>query len=80
MPPDELELLDAPLEVPPELEAATGGLVAGVTCIEKPGSAVDVVPSLAAMMMPEYLPVSDALGVPESCPVNKPKLAHEGLF
>jgi len=84
--PDELELLEVVLlTVPPEelelLEAAAGGvLVGGMTVIEKPGSTVELLPSLAAIMIFEYLPASEILGIPESRPVCAPKLAQAGLF
>jgi hypothetical protein len=72
-------LPDAVLEVLPELAAAEV-LVDGVTWIEKGGSATEFVPSLAAMTIFGYVPVSDVLGLPESWPVSDPKLAHAGLL
>jgi len=71
-----------PLEELPELleEALTELLPAAVTCIEKAGSPLVAVPSLAVMTMLLYWPVSGALGVPESSPVVSPKVAQTGLF
>jgi len=51
-----------------------------VTWMEKAGSALVLVPSLAAMTILGYVPASGALGVPESSPVARPKLAQAGLF
>jgi len=48
--------------------------------MEKAGSALVLVPSLAAMTILGYVPASGALGVPESSPVARPKLAQAGLF
>jgi hypothetical protein len=88
------ELLEAVLELlleeePPELleellelleEPPAGMTLTGVTWIEKAGSTVVVLPSLALMTMLAYLPVSGAAGVPESSPVVPSKLAQSGLF
>ena len=51
-----------------------------MTWMEKAGSALVLVPSLAAMTILGYVPASGALGVPESSPVARPKLAQAGLF
>jgi hypothetical protein len=86
VPEELLELLKAlPEELPEELpepldELPVALLPAGVTWIEKAGSPVVVVPSLALMTMLGYWPVSEAVGVPESCPVVSPKVAQLGLF
>jgi hypothetical protein len=69
--PAPLELLEEPL---------VGLLPAAVTWMEKAGSALVLVPSLAAMTILGYGPASGALGVPESSPVVTVKLAQTGLF
>ncbi len=73
--PDLAEALPELLEEPP---AAL--LLAAVTWIEKAGSAVVVVPSLAVMTMLGYWPASGSVGVPESTPVVSPKVAQTGIF
>jgi len=73
--PDLAEALPELLEEPP---AAL--LLAAVTWIEKAGSAVVVVPSLAVMTMLGYWPASGSVGVPESTPVVSPKVAQMGIF
>ena len=73
--PDLAEALPELLEEPP---AAL--LLAAVTWIEKAGSAVMVVPSLAVMTMLGYWPASGSVGVPESTPVVSPKVAQTGIF
>ena len=68
------------LEEAPELleELLAGVVPAGVTWIEKAGSSLVVVPSLAVMTMLLYWP--GALGVPESAPVVSANVAQSGLF
>jgi hypothetical protein len=70
------------LEELPELleEPLAGLLLAAMTWIEKAGSPVVVVPSLAVMTMLLYWPVSGVVGVPESSPVVSPNVAQSGLF
>jgi hypothetical protein len=53
---------------------------AAMTWIEKAFSAVVALPSLTLIWMFEYVPAFEAEGVPESCPVEVLKLAHEGRF
>jgi hypothetical protein len=66
-------------EAPELLEELLAGVVpAGVTWIEKAGSSLVVVPSLAVMTMLLYWP--GALGVPESAPVVSANVAQSGLF
>jgi hypothetical protein len=82
--PPELLLLEELPEVTaaaPELlleELLAGVVPAGVTWIEKAGSSLVVVPSLAVMTMLLYWP--GALGVPESAPVVSANVAQSGLF
>jgi hypothetical protein len=80
--PDLAEALPELLEEPPELleEPPAALLLAAVTWIEKAGSAVAVVPSLAVMTMLGYWPASGSVGVPESTPVVSPKVAQMGIF
>jgi hypothetical protein len=80
--PDLAEALPELLEEPPELleEPPAALLLAAVTWIEKAGSAVMVVPSLAVMTMLGYWPASGSVGVPESTPVVSPKVAQTGIF
>ena len=80
--PDLAEALPELLEEPPELleEPPAALLLAAVTWIEKAGSAVMVVPSLAVMTMLGYWPASGSVGVPESTPVVSPKVAQMGIF
>jgi len=54
--------------------------VAAVTCMENAGRLAEAVPSLTLMMIPEYVPVLAAGGVPLSCPVAMLKFAQDGLF
>ncbi|MGC2462750.1 MAG: hypothetical protein WA446_17540 [Steroidobacteraceae bacterium] len=78
-----LEELPDLAEALPELlleEPPAALLLAAVTWIEKAGSAVMVVPSLAVMTMLGYWPVSGSVGVPESTPVVSPKVAQMGIF
>jgi len=81
-PPELLKELPDLAEALPELleEPPAALLLAAVTWIEKAGSAVVVVPSLAVMTMLGYWPASGSVGVPESTPVVSPKVAQTGIF
>jgi hypothetical protein len=48
--------------------------------MEKAGSALVLVPSVALMTILEYEPASGTLGVPERPPVVTAKVAQAGLF
>ena len=48
--------------------------------MENGASVLVWVPSVAAITILAYLPVSGLLGVPESLPVICPKVAQTGLF
>ena len=48
------------------------------TVIEKAGRDAVFVPSLTEMVMPEYTPTFEAVGVPESCPVLLLNVAQTG--
>jgi len=71
-------VLEPPLLDPVEFEASRA--LGGVTRMVKEGSAAVLVPSLALIWMPGYSPASALLGVPESCPLVRLKLAQAGLF
>ena len=50
------------------------------TVMEKAGSAVEALPSVAEISMLAYEPASPAAGLPVSAPVAAVKVAQEGLF
>jgi hypothetical protein len=55
-------------------------LPAALTAMLKDGSEVRLVPSLALIVMPEYVPTCAAVGVPVSAPEEVLNVAHAGRF
>lgn len=51
---------------------------AAETVIANAGREVVIDPSLTEMMIPDVVPTSDAVGVPDSRPLDVEKVAHAG--
>ena len=59
---------------------SVGGGALCETVIEKLGSEAVTAPSVAMISTSAYVPTSEVVGVPTSCPVVALKIAQAGLF